>query len=84
MFFDVHAVPQAEFDAWVTQARDRGESLDRKSYEQLAKQSMRVVPFTYRDADPALFNQIVTQDIPPAPGPQSGFPSTDVSNRTEQ
>ena len=84
MNFDLHAVPQAEFDAWVDQTRGKGEMLDRKSYDALSIQSIKVTPFTYRDADPALFDQIVTQQIPPAPGPQTGFPTTDVSNRTEQ
>ena len=84
MHFDLHAVPAAEFETWVTNTRGVGPTLDAKSYADLAKQSIKVTPFTYRDADPALFNKIVTQEIPPAPGPQSGFPTIDVSNRTEQ
>ncbi len=84
MTFDVHAVTQPEFDAWVAQTRGGGATLDRKAYDELAKQSIKVAPFTYRDADPALFEQVVTQQIPPAPGPQAGYPKIDVSNRTEQ
>ena len=30
---------------------------------------MNVAPFTYRDVDPDLFEKIVTQALPPGPGP---------------
>ena len=30
---------------------------------------MNVAPFTYRDVDPDLFQKIVTQALPPGPGP---------------
>ncbi len=49
----------------------------------LAKQSLNVSPFTFRAADPGLFQQIVTQTLPPGPGPQTGRPNPTVSPRTE-
>jgi cytochrome o ubiquinol oxidase subunit 2 len=44
---------------------------------------MNTSPFTFRAADPALFQEIVTQQLPPGPGPQSGRPHPSVSPRTE-
>jgi cytochrome o ubiquinol oxidase subunit 2 len=69
MKFDVRAVPPDQFAAWVTTTKSAGPSLDRASYADLEKQSQDVAPFTYRDADPMLFHDIVAQTIPPAGGP---------------
>ena len=84
MNFHVRAVPADQFTAWVNTTRSNGPVLDEAAYTQLAKQSQHVAPFTYRDADPAMFNKITTQQIAPAAGPQVGLPSVNVSNRTEQ
>jgi len=78
MHFTVHAVPAEQFDSWLTATRRDGPVLDRAAYAQLAKQSQNVPPFTYRDADPALFEAIVSQAIPPAPGPVAGRAGADV------
>jgi cytochrome o ubiquinol oxidase subunit II len=83
MHFDVRAVPPAEFATWIGTTRSTGPSLDMASYTDLAKQSLNVAPFTYRAADPALFQQIATQKLPPGPGPQTGRPDPTVSPRTE-
>jgi cytochrome o ubiquinol oxidase subunit 2 len=84
MHFTVRAVPAADFTAWVTSTRGRGPVLDAGSYASLSRQSMKVAPFTYRDVEPALFARIISQEIPPAPGPHTGRPTVDVSHRTEQ
>ncbi len=84
MHFDVRAVPTDKFNAWITATRGTGPTLDAGSYADLAKQSMNIHPFTYREVDPALFQRIVTQKIPPGPGPQTNTPSQNVSPRTEQ
>ena len=83
MYFDLHAVPPEEFKVWVTSIQGNGPVLEAASYGELSKQSIKVAPFTYGQADPSLFNKILTQQIPPAPGPQIGFPEVHVSNRTE-
>jgi cytochrome o ubiquinol oxidase subunit 2 len=83
MHFEVHAVPPEQFDAWIEDTRKTGPTLDAASYAQLARQSMNTRPFTFRAADPALFQQIVTQHLPPGPGPQTGRPRPNVSPRTE-
>jgi len=69
MHFDVAAVPAAEFTSWVSTARGTGQPLTAASYAELAKQSMSVAPFTYRDVEPDLFGKIVSQAVPPGPGP---------------
>ena len=55
MHFNVEAVPAADFSAWVEAARKSGPTLTALSYTELARQSMRVAPFTYRDVDSDLF-----------------------------
>ena len=72
MSFTVRAVPQAAFAQWVAAARQNEPVLDRASYAALSQQSQNVRPFTYRSVDPTLFDAIVTQKIPPGPGPQVG------------
>jgi cytochrome o ubiquinol oxidase subunit 2 len=71
MHFNVDAVSADQFNAWVTQAKSSGPALDTPAYGDLSKQSANVKPFTYRNVEPDLFRKIVTQDIPPAPGPAS-------------
>jgi cytochrome o ubiquinol oxidase subunit 2 len=83
MHFDVRAVPAAQFTAWIETARSDGPTLDAASYTQLARQSVNATPFTFRAADPALFQQIVSQQLPPGPGPQTGRPDRSVSPRTQ-
>jgi cytochrome o ubiquinol oxidase subunit II len=84
MHFDVRAVPQDQFTAWIEATRNTGSALDPASYATLAKQSVDIDPFTYRTVEPSLFQQIVTQKLPPGPGPQSGRPDVTVSSRTER
>jgi cytochrome o ubiquinol oxidase subunit 2 len=69
MHFDVHAVPPDQFSTWVDKARRDGPTLTPQTYADLAKQSIRVAPFTYRAVDDGLFDKIVTKAVPPGPGP---------------
>jgi cytochrome o ubiquinol oxidase subunit 2 len=70
MHFTLSAVQPAQFAAWVAQARQAGPVLDAASYRALSRQSINVAPYTYRAADPGLFGDIVTQTLPPGPGPE--------------
>ncbi|MDB5410888.1 MAG: ubiquinol oxidase subunit [Rhodospirillales bacterium] len=83
MHFDVHAVSPEQFAAWIASTRNAGPTLDPSSYAELARQSVNTNPFTFRTVDPTLFQQIVTQRLPPAPGPRTGRPHLSVSPRTE-
>jgi cytochrome o ubiquinol oxidase subunit 2 len=83
MRFSVRAVSPDEFTAWVAATRRDGPTLDAASYTALARQSTDRRAFTFREADPMLFHRIVTQDLPPGPGPLAGRPGPSVSPRTE-
>jgi len=72
MHFDVRAIPQAEFSGWLASVRRAGPELDRASYVQLSRQTQDVRPFTYRAVDPDLFKAVVSQQLAPGPGPDSG------------
>ena len=69
MHFDVEALAADRFAGWVDATRGGGPTLNGQSYTELAKQSANVAPFTYRDVDPDLFNKVLTQALPPGPGP---------------
>jgi cytochrome o ubiquinol oxidase subunit 2 len=69
MHFTVEAVPKERFAAWVDATRNNGPALTAQSYADLAGQSMNVAPFTFRDVEPDLFRRIVSQALPPGPGP---------------
>jgi cytochrome o ubiquinol oxidase subunit 2 len=81
MYFDVRAVSAGDFQQWVTKAQANGPALDGQSYNNFARQSSNVAPYTFRTADAGLFEAIVSQKLPPGPGPQTGSPSVDVSPR---
>ncbi len=84
MHFDVHAVPAEQFAAWIETTRNTGPTLDAASYATLwPSRAWTSLPFTYRATAPELFQQIVTQKLPPGPGPQAGRPNPNVSPRTE-
>jgi len=72
MNFRVHAVSLDQFEAWVAQTRSRGDALDEARYHSLTAQSIKMAPVTFRDVDPALFDRIVSQNIPPSAGPAGG------------
>jgi cytochrome o ubiquinol oxidase subunit 2 len=84
MYFEVRALPPAQFAAWIETTRGSGPTLDDASYTALAKQSLHVSPSSFRAADPALFQRIVTQALPPGPGPETAKPQQSVSPRTEE
>jgi cytochrome o ubiquinol oxidase subunit II len=78
MHFDVHVVPSARFSQWAQDASTAAKALDERSYPELAKPSMDNVPAIYRLADPDIFNAIVTQKLPPAPGAPAGVIGTSL------
>jgi cytochrome o ubiquinol oxidase subunit II len=56
--------------------RTRAErALNAQSYGDLARPSIKTSPLSYRLDDAGLFDAIVSQKIPPAPGPQTGATS---------
>jgi cytochrome o ubiquinol oxidase subunit 2 len=76
MDFQVHSVTPTQFAAWAQGAKGgTGQMLDQAAYAQLAKQSQKVPPITFRGVDPQLFQAIAAQTLPPAPGPEPENPS---------
>ncbi len=74
MQFDVSSLATTDFGAWIDRIKSGGQNLDRDGYTALMHQSQRVEQATYRIEDPALFDDIVRQMIPPGPGPQPEAP----------
>ena len=84
MHFDVRAVPADQFACLGRHPRAAvGRCLMREAMPTWLRQSIDVNPFTYREADPGLFQKIVTQKLPPGPGPRPDLPGANVSPRTE-
>jgi cytochrome o ubiquinol oxidase subunit II len=81
MEFTLRAVSNDAFNDWARGIHGGGGMLDANAYAELAERSMNVKPFTYGSIDPNLFHAIVTQAIPPAPGPRGRDPAPDGSTR---
>ncbi|HZO22601.1 MAG TPA: ubiquinol oxidase subunit II [Steroidobacteraceae bacterium] len=71
MTFSVSAVPEAQFTGWVAKAHGSGAVLDAAAYAELSRQSVSAQPFTYRHLAFDVFEAIVSQKLPPGPGPES-------------
>jgi cytochrome o ubiquinol oxidase subunit 2 len=71
MNFKVNVVSGSEFSSWVALTSGAAVVLNAEGYSELAKQSAKVQPATYRlEKDARLFEMIVSQEIPPGPGPR--------------
>jgi cytochrome o ubiquinol oxidase subunit 2 len=66
MQFMVQALPTAEFDAWVVNARSGSSTLNADAYNELAKPSEKVASRTYADVDPTLYDYILRLAAPVA------------------
>jgi len=72
MHFDVHVLPSEQFSKWAQDASGAEKALDQRSYEEIARPSMKSEQAIYRLGDPNLFNSIVMQKLPPSQGMQAG------------
>ena len=72
MHFDVHVVPSEQFSKWAQDASGAEKALDQRSYDEIARPSMKSEQAIYRLGDPNLFNSIVMQKLPPSQGMQAG------------
>jgi cytochrome o ubiquinol oxidase subunit 2 len=68
MHFDVRALPPDAYAKWVASQRTAGPVLDSAAYAALEKPSKNVSPASYKAVDPALFDAIVREPAPVAPG----------------
>jgi cytochrome o ubiquinol oxidase subunit 2 len=72
MHFKLRAVTPEQFASWAATAASGTTVLDAVTYQQLARQSIDNKPVVYSRAAPGLFDDIVRQKLPPAPGPPPG------------
>jgi cytochrome o ubiquinol oxidase subunit 2 len=74
-FFEVVAMPPAEFDAWIARAKQAPAKLDPPTYGKLAEKS-RLNPITYYSAvEPRLFDQIIEKYAGPHAAHGSNAPA---------
>lgn len=78
MSFALEAVDAGRFDSWTAATRNAGGPLDDDAYRSLLHQSDNIQPYTYRSVDAGLFNRIVSMQLPPGEGPQTGHPNPSV------
>ena len=77
MNFETKAVSGEGFAAWVKGAQASQAVLDDDAYKAFSHQSIKNPVATYRVADEQLFGKVVSQVLPPGPGPEK--PNADVS-----
>jgi cytochrome o ubiquinol oxidase subunit II len=70
MLFDVHVVPQNEFNDWASKTVHSDQAMNADSYKELAKQSVPKDKTLYHLEDPELFLGVTTKRIAPGPGPE--------------
>ena len=76
MSFDVNVVSDSDFAAWARTAEGADRALDASAYSELARPSAKTERALYRLDDPHLFDAIVTQKLPPGPGPRPAASSS--------
>ncbi len=72
MNFRLQSVPPAAFARWVARVKAAGGLLDARAYRALARQSQHEPAKHWGAVQPALFDLVVAQHLPPAPGPNQG------------
>ena len=70
MHFDVDAMTSDDFAHWVERAKADGPALDEAAYRSLSRQSLDDPPRSYRAVSSGLFDAVVSQKLPPGPGPK--------------
>lgn len=79
MHFETKVVSDGDFEAWTRTAQGAQAVLDEDGYKALARQSVNNPPTLFRVSDNDLFNKVVTQKLPPGPGPDQSKPNATVS-----
>jgi cytochrome o ubiquinol oxidase subunit 2 len=80
MGFDVRAVPQEEYQAWLTATRESSEHLDTARYAQLAKPSRHEAPAIFGQVPDGLFDNIVHNHGAPIGSPVATALANDRSH----
>jgi len=69
MHFETQAMTAGDYARWVATTKASGPTLDLAAYAELAKQGVNPTPIIYKAVDPNLFQDIVAETAPVAPGP---------------
>ncbi|MBB4008599.1 ubiquinol oxidase subunit II [Allorhizobium taibaishanense] len=75
MHFNVRAVLDGDFEAWINKVKGAGEPLNKSSYSALAQPSQAVSPKAFGTVDQGLFQDIVKQPSPPVSTSAKNTPS---------
>jgi cytochrome o ubiquinol oxidase subunit II len=81
MSFAVKSVSGGAFEDWIKTTQGSGGALDRGAYAKLNEKSAYDPPTSFRSVEPHLFQAIVSQEIPPQPGPEQGRGGPGISPR---
>ena len=81
MRFQARALSAQEFDAWVAKAHASNMPLDIAAYTQLLEQGSVASPYTYGNVAPGLFDAIVRNTAPIAPGVKVSSPAPKPQER---
>ncbi|MFS4436582.1 ubiquinol oxidase subunit II [Paracoccaceae bacterium GXU_MW_L88] len=65
MDFQFHGMQEEDFDAWVDEARNSGDTLDRDEYRELLEPSEDVDPIYYALGDEELYHDILNRCVEP-------------------
>jgi cytochrome o ubiquinol oxidase subunit II len=69
MHFVTQVVEARDFYSWLGEVRGGDKALTADAYKELSKQSVVSAPFTFHGVDDDLFAKILSQALPPGPGP---------------
>ncbi|MGV8987200.1 MAG: COX aromatic rich motif-containing protein [Cypionkella sp.] len=72
MHFDVVAMAPDAFATWCGKAKGQGPTLDEDAYRALSRQSTVDQPLQFGSVMADLYKAIVSQHVPPGPGPDQG------------
>jgi cytochrome o ubiquinol oxidase subunit II len=71
MHFVLRSVAPAQFETWVRSVRGGGTKLDAARYRELLTPGQHQQPITFGSVDANLFHAVLSQELPPAPGPNN-------------
>jgi cytochrome o ubiquinol oxidase subunit II len=74
MHFNVKALPPSAYAKWIADTRATGRTLNKGTYDALARPSRNVRPMSYSGIDPALFTVIVHGTTQPSSSGQNPSP----------
>jgi cytochrome o ubiquinol oxidase subunit 2 len=69
MHFQVRVLAAQDYADWVKKTQQGGGTLDATAYRELSRQGVPAAPSAYAGVETDLFQRVVSQVLPPGPGP---------------